>query len=264
MSTKLIILNYIEWIYERLPSFKPSLEKLNAAKIVAHRGDHIHHKENTLKAFEACIKNNIYGIELDIRWTKDLQPIIFHDNTAERVFNRPDVSPSELTLNELKSEIPEILTLKEVIEKFQGKICFFFEIKTPFTGFSKKQQMSQTLEGLLKPLTAGRDFFILSLDSNNFQLVPFIDKKFYCLIAKTNIKNVTLWAIDNAIGFVLAHYYVLSNKTKLLLESHNINWATGYANNLNTLFREINRGSYFIFSNNAVDLQIQLNKLLTL
>ena len=70
----------------------------------AHRGlyDDIF-AENTLEAFLQA-KESGYGIELDVRLTKDRQVVVFHDDTLLRAAGR-DAHVSDLTYAEL-SEIP--------------------------------------------------------------------------------------------------------------------------------------------------------------
>ncbi|HPE95084.1 MAG TPA: glycerophosphodiester phosphodiesterase family protein, partial [Bacillota bacterium] len=51
----------------------------------AHRGLHGGDvPENSLEAFRLAVENG-YGIELDIRLTKDGRVIVFHDDSLERV-----------------------------------------------------------------------------------------------------------------------------------------------------------------------------------
>ena len=51
----------------------------------AHRGLHDHeHAENSLSAFRLAVKNG-FGIELDVRLSKDGVLVVFHDDTLERV-----------------------------------------------------------------------------------------------------------------------------------------------------------------------------------
>ena len=47
-------------------------------KVIAHRGDHTIHPENTLPAFQAALDANAFGIEFDVRLTADLVPVVFH------------------------------------------------------------------------------------------------------------------------------------------------------------------------------------------
>jgi glycerophosphoryl diester phosphodiesterase len=54
---------------------------------IAHRGDPIAHRENTLPAFAAAIAAGADMIELDVRRTLDGHPVVVHDPTLERLWN---------------------------------------------------------------------------------------------------------------------------------------------------------------------------------
>lgn len=49
------------------------------AKLIAHRANIKNLPENSLEAVEACLKQNVNGIELDIRHDTDGVPILSHD-----------------------------------------------------------------------------------------------------------------------------------------------------------------------------------------
>jgi glycerophosphoryl diester phosphodiesterase len=46
--------------------------------VIAHRGDHTVHPENTLPAFQAALEAGADGFEFDVRLTADLVPVVFH------------------------------------------------------------------------------------------------------------------------------------------------------------------------------------------
>ncbi|ADV84387.1 glycerophosphodiester phosphodiesterase [Terriglobus saanensis] len=58
-------------------------------KIVAisHRGEHLHHPENTMPAFQAAIDAGADYFELDVRTTSDGKFVIMHDSTLDRTTN---------------------------------------------------------------------------------------------------------------------------------------------------------------------------------
>ena len=61
------------------------------ARIVAHRGDHRRHVENTLPALLAALDHpSCDGLEFDVRLSRDGVPILYHDPTLDRVHGRPD------------------------------------------------------------------------------------------------------------------------------------------------------------------------------
>jgi glycerophosphoryl diester phosphodiesterase len=54
---------------------------------ISHRGEHLHHPENTLPAFEAAWKAGADFFELDVRTTSDGKLILMHDATVDRMTN---------------------------------------------------------------------------------------------------------------------------------------------------------------------------------
>ncbi|CAH1398596.1 unnamed protein product [Nezara viridula] len=53
--------------------------------VIAHRFAGLDAPENTLEALEVCYKNGAIGAEFDLVLTKDLVPILFHDNELDRL-----------------------------------------------------------------------------------------------------------------------------------------------------------------------------------
>lgn len=56
-------------------------------KVIAHRGEHLHHPENTLPAFQAAIDAGADYFELDVRTTSDGKFVLMHDSTLDRTTN---------------------------------------------------------------------------------------------------------------------------------------------------------------------------------
>ncbi len=55
--------------------------------VIAHRGEHRAHPENTLPAFQAAIDAGADFIELDVRTTADGRLVLMHDAKADRTTN---------------------------------------------------------------------------------------------------------------------------------------------------------------------------------
>ena len=53
---------------------------------IAHRGDPVAQRENTLPAFAAAVDAGADMIELDVRCTADGRPVVIHDPTLERIW----------------------------------------------------------------------------------------------------------------------------------------------------------------------------------
>lgn len=100
----------------------------------AHRGLHDGKiPENSLTAFAKAVDAG-YGIELDVRLTKDGKLVVFHDDNTLRMTGIK-AKAKNLTLKQIKEfylkgtkeRIPE---LKEVLELVAGKVPILFELKS--------------------------------------------------------------------------------------------------------------------------------------
>ena len=57
-------------------------------RFIAHRGSSKKEKQNTVAAFQRASESGIYGIETDVRITKDGVFVAFHDKNATRLMGR--------------------------------------------------------------------------------------------------------------------------------------------------------------------------------
>jgi glycerophosphoryl diester phosphodiesterase len=51
---------------------------------ISHRGEHLHHPENTIPAFEEAIRLGADFIEVDVQTTADQKLVLSHDSTVDR------------------------------------------------------------------------------------------------------------------------------------------------------------------------------------
>jgi glycerophosphoryl diester phosphodiesterase len=102
-------------------------------KIIAHRGYSAKHPENTIAAFQAAMDVGADMIEFDVLLSKDLIPVIIHDETLNRTTNGKG-KVSSYTLEELKKldagRGETIPTLEEILMLTQNKIFLHIEIKS--------------------------------------------------------------------------------------------------------------------------------------
>lgn len=70
-------------------------------KIIAHRGASTYAPENTLASFQRALEQQVDGIELDVRLSKDSVPVICHDATINRTSDGKGYIHN-LTVDELK------------------------------------------------------------------------------------------------------------------------------------------------------------------
>lgn len=98
----------------------------------SHRGifDNKQLFENSLAAFSKSVALG-YGIELDVRLTKDHILVVFHDDNLERMFGEP-IMIKDLTYAALRHYTYQgqpIPTLDAVLELVAGKVPLIIEIK---------------------------------------------------------------------------------------------------------------------------------------
>lgn len=237
-----------------IPRSIPELAVLQQCKIVSHRGEHDNSEvmENTLRAFESARANGVWGIETDIRWTRDLLPVVCHDPDGSRVFGKT-IEISRVTLAELRAVIPQIPTLAELIAEFGGNTHLMIELKAEV--FPQQEEQKRILEQHLAALTAGEDYHILALKAELFEMVDFLPREFCLPVAETNTRWISQASLEGNYGGLTGHYLLLTNKIKQRHEQAGQRIGTGFIASRNCLFRELNRGVEWIFSNDAVKLQ---------
>ena len=121
------------WLYMIWPGKRrPEMEKYKSVKY-AHRGLHDENKaENSMSAFAAA-KEKGFGIELDVRLSKDGELVVFHDETLTRVAGKEgkviDFTADELAKMSLSGTSDGIPTLRQVLDLIDGAVPLLIEIK---------------------------------------------------------------------------------------------------------------------------------------
>ncbi|MBN1830482.1 MAG: glycerophosphodiester phosphodiesterase, partial [Deltaproteobacteria bacterium] len=196
-----------------LPRALPSREKLEECRIISHRGEHDNRRilENTLAAFDRVRDCGVWGIELDVRWTKDLQPIVFHDADFQRMFGSISMLNC-MTMAEIRSEYPMIPSLEEVILRYGKKLHLMIEIK--MEAYPDPAYQSQVMSNLLSQLEPIEDFHIISMDPEMFEFIHFVPSKTFLPIAETNVRLLTEMAVTENYGGIVGHYFFITERVK--------------------------------------------------
>jgi len=243
----------LDIVFEVIPQDLPEKSLLENVKIVAHRGlrDNIDILENTFPAYDPLLAAEIWGIEFDVRWTKDLVPIIFHDQDGSRVMNR-DLIISQLTFKEMREAMPLIPTLEEILDRYHKKFHFMIEIKTEFYPDEKKQK--DILQGILSSMTPIDDFHILTIDPDTYRHVDFLPSKALLPVAELDFAKWSKIAIEKNYAGISGHFYLLDEKINAAHMAHDQKLGTGFIKSANCLSRELNRGVEWMFTNDPLDL----------
>jgi glycerophosphoryl diester phosphodiesterase len=237
-----------------IPRTVPDQAALRKCKIISHRGEHdnIAVIENTLAAFDQARYSGVWGIECDIRWTADLVPVVHHDPSGSRLFGH--AAPLHtLSFDELRARMPLVPTLAEVIAEFGGNTHLMLELKEAHRLQPALQR--EILMQQLAPLQPGRDFHLLALDPGLLAQVDFIADCFCFPVSEINTTRLSREALDRRFGGLTGHFLLLNSRVQRRHAEAGQCIGTGFVSSRNCLFRELNRGVEWIFSNDAVKLQ---------
>ena len=255
-----VLINCIDLFFRIWPQPYPDHDRLKACKIVSHRGEHNISTvfENTIEAFDLAWEKGIWGIEFDVRWTKDLHPVINHDPDLKRVFGI-DLTIAEVTRDELKSRCRVVPSLMEMVEKYGKKLHFMIEIKAE--SYPDPQRQNDIFKKCFSSLEPRKDYHLMSLTPQMFDLITFVPASILIPIATLNMGECSELALKKDYCGIAGHYLLLDNVKLAKHRNKGQNVGTGYPASKNCLFREINRGVEWIFSNNAGELQGIANRL---
>ncbi len=248
-------------VFAVIPRPEPAVSTLLNCKIVSHRGEHDNKsvKENTLAAFDRVLNQGIWGIELDIRWTKDLHPVVIHDPDCRRVFASA-LKVNAVNLDELQSRVPDIPSLDQIIQRYGKKIHLMIEIKEKKLIDPEYQQAR--LKTLLSSLVPGDDFHILALSPDIFELVDFLPGRALLPVAEYNIHQLSKKALGDNYAGISGQYLLISGNTIRKHGRNDQKTGTGFVRSRYCFYRELNRGVEWIFTNHALKLHSFQQELL--
>jgi glycerophosphoryl diester phosphodiesterase len=122
---------------------------------IAHRGDPIGHRENTLPAFAAALAQGADMLELDLRRTRDGAIVVLHDQSLLRLWAL-DASVGDLDLSEvtrLGDGDVRIPTLRQVLDTVPPEI----ELMVDFT---RREVVAGALDQALSADALDRCLFV--------------------------------------------------------------------------------------------------------
>lgn len=129
---------------------RQGMEKYKTVKF-AHRGLHGDGRaENSMSAFAAA-KEAGFGIELDVRLSKDGELVVFHDPTLERVCGQEgrviDYTAEELSKISLSGTEDGIPKFSDVLKLIDGAVPLLIEIKMDVGENGVAEKLVEVIEG---------------------------------------------------------------------------------------------------------------------
>ncbi len=244
----------VDLAFALVPRKAPLPDSLRNCKVVAHRGDHdnLRCMENTVPAFDRALEGGVWGMEFDVRWTRDHHPVVYHDASLARLHGKP-LYLADLSLVALQGRFPMIPTLEEVVGRYGGKIHLMIELKKEsWFANDRRKSVLRTLLSCLQPV---EEFHVLGLSPEVFAMADFLPPRTFVAVGTRHVRQMSEIALKNDWGGFAGHYLLLSDAILRRHRKSGQKVGTGHAGSRNVLYRELNRGVDWIFSNNAVELQ---------
>ncbi|MCP4745176.1 MAG: glycerophosphodiester phosphodiesterase [Desulfobacteraceae bacterium] len=253
--------HWADTLCAKWPQKSPSAEKLKSCKIIAHRGvhDNLGTIENTLTAFEKAIDIGIWGIEFDVRWSADSVPVVYHDMDLKRLHRSPRLI-HKICYEELSELYPSIPSLSEVVRLYGGRLHFMAELKKQ--PMAEPAMCHRNLFDALEPLKPIKDYHLMALNPGILQTIRQIPAKALVAVSSYLPCSYSQWVIKHNWGGLCSHYALMSSRMIRHHRGRRQSIGTGYPKSRYCLYRELNRGVDWIFTNHATDLQAILNKSL--
>ncbi len=245
--------NTVDALYSSVPRRTPGNNALAAARVVAHRGNTglPGLAENTLEAFGRCLELGVFGVELDLQWTRDGMPVVIHDPHTGRVFGRPGITIGEVGFDRLRRDCPGVPALEEVLAMLGGRTHLMLEVKTETLG----SHHLPTLEKLLADYQPAVDYHLLSLQPDVFERMSGFERRAMMAVAETNTRDIVRAAVDLGLSRVAGHYLLFHRGLRQDLHQRGIHYGVGFIPGGNLLRREIHLGSDWVFTNHAARVQ---------
>lgn len=247
------LLASVELALAALPRRAPDPACWRDARIVAHRGDTRGGRvpENTLAAFDALRDSGVWGMEFDVRWTADLEPVLSHDPDLRRVFGLRE-RLADLSFATLRRRCPEVPHLEEILARYGGDLHLMIELKTE--PYPDPERQRRRFADCLAGLTPAADYHVLALEPTLFEHVPEMPHAAWLPVARTNVAETSDFALRAGSGGIAGPAPLLSSAR---LARHR---AAGQAVGVGLPFtrglceRELLRGVDWLFSNHALRL----------
>ncbi len=129
-------------------------------QIIGHRGARGLAPENTIAAIKAGLTCGVDAIEVDVRVTKDSQPVLFHGKSHRYRGKKTNIS--DITLKELKNNLPDLATLNEAVITVDRNCILMIEIKPDV----RCQPIIDQLKMYLRKGWTPADFYLASYDTS--------------------------------------------------------------------------------------------------
>lgn len=237
-----------------LPRHRATPAQLAACRIVSHRGERDDRTvlENTWAAFDPLRGTGVFGLELDVRWTADLVPVVFHDTDFARLFEAGGTL-RETDLSALRVRFPQVPTLHDFVRRYCDEFHLMVELKhEPYP--DPALQDRRLAEALAPALATGR-CHVLTLQPRMFAALPSLPAARTLGIGRLNADAISAEAIGASRAGFACHYAALGARHVRAHHAAGQVVGSGFPASRALLHREAARGVDWIFTNQARELE---------
>lgn len=252
-------LSAIEHGLALVPRARPPADRLARAKVIAHRGEHDNRRvgENTLAAFDALRDTGVWGIELDLRWTRDLEPVVCHDPDLRRVFGQR-LTIAETDYATLRARCPRLPHLGDVLARYAGRFHLMLELKAE--AYPDPDAQQARLLDHLAGLGPGADYHLLALETGLFEHASDLPTACRLPVARLNTAEMSDYALGHGCAGVAGPHFALGRRLIARHAAAGQVIGVGFPSRRGVAFREIARGAEWLFSNHARRLQVEIER----
>jgi glycerophosphoryl diester phosphodiesterase len=237
-----------------LARHRPTAAQLAHLRVVSHRGqrDDPGVLENTFAAFDPLRGSGVFGLEFDVRWTRDLVPVVFHDPDFRRLYGS-HARLADLTLSGVLARFPQVPTLHELVRRYCGEFHLFVELKHERYPDPALQDR-RLAEALAPALESGR-CHVMSLAPAMFAQLPALAPARTLGIARVNAGAISAEALAAGRGGFACHYAALRARHLRAHHAAGQKVGSGFPVSRALLYREAARGVDWVFTNRARELE---------
>lgn len=222
-------------------------------RIVAHRGrcdpdaDVI---DNTLEAFDRARELRLWGIELDIQWTRDDVPVVIHDSHTAHLPGQIGLEIGQTSFDELRRLCPVVPAFEEIVQRYGTDLHYMVDLKSETISAAGMKNLAACLSNI----EPAKDYHLLSTDADALSQAAAFPKECRLLVATTDTKRKFRQALRLELGGLTGHYLLLNFRMRRELAARNLKWGTGFVSSGRLLAREARAGAEWIFSEAAAKL----------
>jgi glycerophosphoryl diester phosphodiesterase len=249
-----LFLRTVDTLAELRAAATPSHGQLAACRIISHRGERDDRRvfENTREAFDPLRGSGVHGIEFDVRWTRDLVPVVFHDRDLLRLFGDPGRIDG-MSWAELRGRRPEIPDLHSFVRRYLDEFHLMVELK--FEPLRDAALQNQRLCDALAPALERKRCHVLSLTPSMFGELRGIPPDRTLGVARLNTAEISREALSAGRAGIASHYLALRAHHVQRHHSANQVVGCGFPRSRAVLLWEIARGVDYIFTNEALRME---------